>query len=187
MNSRLTRLIVLAVAVLGVAGLAAGCGGDDDDGDTTASETTAEATASAAEPENIVAAAQATPDLSTLASAVTAAGLAETLSGPGPYTVFAPTNAAFDALPAGQLDELLKPANKKQLTDILTYHVAEGEVLSSDLQDGQTIPTLQGEDLTISVDGSDVLVNGVKVETADVQTGNGVVHVIGEVLIPPGS
>ncbi len=185
MKSRLTSLIVVGVAVLAVAGIAAGCGDDDDDSGTTAAETTTEESGSASEPETIVAAAQATPDLSTLVEAVTAAELAETLSGPGPYTVFAPTNAAFEALPAGQLDDLLKPANKQQLADILSYHVAEGEVLSSDLEDGQTIPTLQGEDLKITVDGTSVLVNGVAVETADVQTGNGVVHVIGEVLTPP--
>lgn len=185
MKSRLTKLIVLGIAVLGVAGIAAGCGDDEDDGETTAAETSEES-AAASEPENIVAAAQATPDLSTLVEAVTAADLAETLSGPGPYTVFAPTNAAFEALPPGTLDDLLKPANKQQLADILSYHVAEGEVLSSDLSDGQTIPTLQGGDLEITVDGDSVLVNGVVVETADVQTGNGVVHVIGEVLTPPG-
>lgn len=185
MKSGLTRLIVLGVAVLGVAGIAAGCGDDDDgDGTTTAEATTTEA---AAEPANIVAAAQATPELSTLVEAVTAAGLAETLSGPGPYTVFAPTNAAFEALPPGQLEDLLKPANKQQLADLLSYHVAEGEVLSADLEDGQTIPTLQGSDLEITVDGDSVLVNGVAVETADVQTGNGVVHTIGEVLTPPTS
>lgn len=186
MKSRLTRLIVLGVAVLGVAGIAAGCGDDEDENGTTAAETTTEESAAAAEPENVVAAAQATPELSTLVEAITAAGLAETLSGPGPYTVFAPTNAAFEALPPGQLDDLLKPANKQQLADILTYHVAEGEVLSSDLEDGQTIPTLQGENLEITVDGSSVRVNGAAVETADVQTGNGVVHIIGEVLTPPG-
>jgi uncharacterized surface protein with fasciclin (FAS1) repeats len=184
MKTRLTRLVVLGVAVLALAGIAAGCGDDDDEGTTSAAETTT--TEAAAEPANVVAAAQATPDLSTLVDAVTAADLAETLSGPGPYTVFAPTNAAFDALPAGQLEDLLKPANKQQLADILTYHVAEGEVLSSDLTDGQMIPTLQGQDLEITVDGSEVRVNGVAVETADVQTGNGVVHVIGEVLTPPG-
>ena len=183
MKSRLTRLIVLGVAVVGVAGFVAACGDDDEDDSTTAAETTTAEAAS--EPANIVEAAQATPDLSTLVEAVTAADLVETLSGPGPYTVFAPTNAAFEALPPGQLEDLLKPANKQQLTDILTYHVAEGEVLSSDLEDGQTIPTLQGDDLEITVDGDSVLVNGVAVETADVQTGNGVVHVIGEVLTPP--
>ncbi|MBM3668347.1 MAG: fasciclin domain-containing protein [Actinobacteria bacterium] len=187
MKSRVSRLIVLGVVVLGVAGIAAGCGDDDDDGGTTASETTVEESGSASEPENVVAAAQATPDLSTLVQAVTAADLVETLSGPGPYTVFAPNNAAFKALPPGQLDDLLKPANKQLLVDILSYHVAEGEVLSSDLTDGQKIPTLQGDDLEITLDGGSVLVNGVAVETADIQTGNGVVHVIGEVLIPPGA
>jgi uncharacterized surface protein with fasciclin (FAS1) repeats len=187
MRPRLTKLVVLGVAVLGVAGIAAGCGDDDDGDDTTAAETTTTETMAMDQPANVVAAAQATPDLSTLVEAVTAAGLVETLSGPGPYTVFAPTNAAFEALPPGQLEELLKPASKQQLTDILTYHVAEGEVLSSDLTDGQTIPTLQGDDLDITVSGDRVLVNGVAVETADVQTGNGVVHIIGEVLTPPGS
>ncbi|MGZ5312386.1 MAG: fasciclin domain-containing protein [Solirubrobacterales bacterium] len=186
MKFKLTRAMVVGIAMLSVAAIAAGCG-DDDDGDegTTAAETTTETTAG--EPENIVAAAQATPELSTLVEAVTAAGLVETLSGPGPYTLFAPTNAAFEALPPGQLEDLLKPANKQQLTDILTYHVAEGEVLSSELSDGQMIPTLQGEDLEITVDGGAVKVNGVTVERADVQTGNGVVHVIGEVLTPSGS
>lgn len=184
MKSRLTKLIVLGVALTGLAGIAAGCGDDDEDNGTTAAETTTEA---AAEPATVVAAAQATPELSTLVEALTAADLVETLSGPGPYTVFAPTNAAFEALPPGQLEDLLKPANKQQLTDILTYHVAEGEVLSSELSDGQMIPTLQGEDLEITVDGGAVKVNGVTVERADVQTGNGVVHVIGEVLTPSGS
>ena len=127
MSSRLTRLLVLGVALIGVAGIAAGCGDDDDD-EATSAETTTETTEAAAEPANIVAAAQATPDLSTLVEAVTAAGLAETLSGPGPYTVFAPTNAAFDALPPGQLEDLLKPANKQQLAELLSYHVVDGRV-----------------------------------------------------------
>lgn len=186
MKSRLARVLVAGIAVLGVAGIAAGCSDDDDDGDTTAAEaTTTESTA--AEPANIVAAAQATPELSTLVEAVTAAGLAETLSGPGPYTVFAPTNAAFEALPPGQLEDLLKPANKQQLTDILTYHVAEGEVLSSELSNGQMVPTLEGDDLKITIDGDVVRVNDAVVESADIQTGNGVVHVIDGVLIPPSS
>lgn len=186
MKFKLTRALVVGIAMLSVAGIAAGCG-DDDDGDegTTAAETTTETTA--AEPATVVAAAQATPELSTLVEALTAAGLVETLSGPGPYTVFAPTNAAFEALPPGQLEELLKPANKQQLTDILTYHVAEGEVLSSDLSDGQLIPTLQGEDVEITINGSAVKVNTATVESADIQTGNGVVHIIDEVLTPPGS
>ena len=99
--------------------------------------------------------------------------------------MFAPTNAAFDALPPGQLEDLLKPANKQQLADILSYHVVDGEFLAADLEDGQSVPTLPGEDLEITVDAS-VLVNGVPVDQADVQAGNGVVHVIGEVLTPPG-
>ncbi len=184
MSSRLTRLLVLGVALIGVAGIAAGCGDDDDD-ETTSAETATETTEAAAEPANIVAAAQASPDLRPV-EAVTAAGLAETLSGPGPYTLFTSTNAAFDALPPGHLEDLLKPANKQQLADILSYHVVDGEFLAADLEDGQSVPTLQGEDLEITVDGSSVLVNGVPVDQADVQAGNGVVHVIGEVLTPPG-
>lgn len=187
MASWIKRTLVLCIALVAVAGFAAGCGDDDDDeGSTTTESAATETETTAAEPATVVEAAQANPELSTLVEALTAAGLVETLSGPGPYTVFAPTNAAFEALPPGTLDDLLKPANKQQLADLLSYHVAEGEVLAADLTDGQKIPSLQGEDLTIGVDGSTVTVNGVPVETADVTTGNGVVHVIGSVLTPPG-
>ena len=179
------RLAVIGVAVAAV-GFAAGCGDDDDDDSTTTQAESTAAETTAAEPATIVAAAQATPDLSTLVTAVTAAGLAETLSGPGPYTVFAPTNAAFEALPPGTLDDLLKPANKKQLADVLSYHVVDGEFLSTDLQSGP-VPTLLGPDVEVAVKGATVTVNGVPVEMADVQTGNGVVHVIGEVLTPPSN
>ena len=177
------QTLCAALAITALAGIAIGCGGSDDKSTTTSASTATGA--SAPTPANIVAAAQATPELSTLVKAVGAAGLAGTLSSGGPYTVFAPTNAAFDALPPGQLDELLKPANKQKLADILTYHVVDGEYNATDLQNGQMVPTLQGGDLKITVKGGKVLVNGVQVETADVQTGNGIVHVIGGVLTPP--
>ena len=135
--------------------------------------------------ETIVGVAAGNPDFSTLVAAVQAAGLAETLSGTGPYTVFAPTNEAFDDLPAGLVDALLLPENKEVLTQILTYHVVEGEVMSADVQPGK-VPTVEGSDLTIRVqkDG-DVKVNRADVEAVDVVASNGVIHVIDEVLVPP--
>lgn len=135
--------------------------------------------------ETIVGVAAGNPDFSTLVAAVQAAGLAETLSGPGPYTVFAPTNAAFEALPAGLVDALLLPENKEVLTQILTYHVVEGEVMSSDVQPGE-VPTVEGEDLTITVKpNGTVRVNDAKVTAVDIEGSNGVIHVINKVLVPP--
>jgi len=135
--------------------------------------------------ETIVGVAAGNPDFSTLVAAVQAAGLAETLSGSGPYTVFAPTNEAFDDLPAGLVDALLLPENKEVLTQILTYHVVEGEVMSTDVQPGK-VPTVEGSDLTIRVQSDgDVKVNRADVEAVDVVASNGVIHVIDEVLVPP--
>ena len=132
----------------------------------------------------IVETAVATDALSTLVAAVTAADLAETLSGPGPFTVFAPTNDAFAALPEGTVDTLLEPANRDQLTSVLTFHVVAGKALAADLTDGQTLTTVQGQTLTVKIDGATVTVNGVPVVQADVEASNGVVHVIGGVLLP---
>ena len=128
-------------------------------------------------------------DLSTLVTALKAANLVETLQGTGPYTVFAPTNAAFAALPAGTLDNLLKPENQEQLKSVLTYHVVPGKIMAADLKDGQEVTTVQGGKLTVSLaDGKAYLVdatgNRVMVEKADVNADNGVVHVIGGVLLP---
>ncbi len=134
--------------------------------------------------DTIVDVAAGNPDFSTLVAAVEAADLAETLSAEGPYTVFAPTDEAFEALPAGLLDALLLPENKEVLTQILTYHVVEGEVMSADIEPGD-VPTVEGEDLTIEVTGGAVTVNGATVEAADVEASNGVIHVIDEVLVPP--
>jgi uncharacterized surface protein with fasciclin (FAS1) repeats len=121
---------------------------------------------------------------STLVAAVTAAGLVDTLKGDGPFTVFAPTNAAFDALPAGTVEDLLKPENKDKLIAILTYHVVPGAVTSDQLA-GQRmdVATVQGQ--TVHVDGrSGVKVNTSKVTTADIIASNGVIHVIDKVLLP---
>lgn len=134
--------------------------------------------------KNIVENAAGSADHTTLVAAVKAAGLAETLSGAGPFTVFAPTNEAFAKLPAGAVDGLLKPESKAKLTGILTYHVVAGAVKAADLKDGQKIKTLQGEELTVGVKDGKVTINGANVTIADVVSSNGVTHVIDAVLMP---
>jgi len=134
--------------------------------------------------KNIVENAAGSADHTTLVAAVKAAGLAETLSGAGPFTVFAPTNEAFAKLPAGAVDGLLKPESKAKLTGVLTYHVVAGAVKAADLKDGQKIKTLQGEELTVGVKDGKVTINGANVTVADVVSSNGVTHVIDAVLMP---
>lgn len=119
----------------------------------------------------------------TLAAAVTAAGLVETLQGSGPFTVFAPTDNAFAAIQK-DVDELLKPENKEKLTDILTYHVVSGNAMAADLEDGQELTTVQGGKLKVSIKGDKVMINDANVTMADVAASNGVVHVIDKVLMP---
>ncbi|MEM6597869.1 MAG: fasciclin domain-containing protein, partial [Cyanobacteria bacterium P01_C01_bin.69] len=153
----------------------------------TATDTTIEAPVAdtaASEGETIVDIAIADGSFDTLVAAVQAADLAETLSAPGPYTVFAPTDEAFAALPEGVLDALLLPENKDVLTQILTYHVVSGEVPSSAVETG-LVPTVEGASLDVVADGSGVTVNGANVVATDVMTSNGVIHVIDAVLVPP--
>merc|ERR1712050_486207 len=133
---------------------------------------------------NIVELAQSVDDLSTLVAAVVAGDLAETLSSPGPFTVFAPTNEAFGALPEGTLDTLLKPENKDQLVDILTYHVLPAEVPSSALKPKQVVKTVEGKELLVSIYKGDVYANKAKVVGADNLASNGVAHIIDGVLLP---
>jgi len=128
--------------------------------------------------------ATATPDLSTLVAALAAGGLVDTLNSPGPFTVFAPTNEAFAALPAGTVSNLLKPQNKAQLVDILTYHVVAGTLKAKDLTDGQMITTVEGKSLTVRIAGGFVFINSAKVTAADNVANNGVVHIIDAVLLP---
>lgn len=128
----------------------------------------------------------AAKNLSTLVAAVTAAKLGTTLSGAGPFTVFAPTNEAFKALPAGVLTALLKPENIKALTTVLEYHVVSGEYLSTNLTNGKKIKTLESHSVNVTITGSNVSINTAKVTEADVCAVNGVVHVIDAVLLPPG-
>ena len=119
----------------------------------------------------------------TLAAAVTAAGLVETLKGAGPFTVFAPTDAAFSAIQK-DVDNLLKPENKAKLTDILTYHVVSGNAMAADLEDGQELTTVQGGKLKVAIKGDKVMIGDAQVTLADVVASNGVVHVIDKVLMP---
>ncbi len=141
--------------------------------------------ASATGMQDIVALAASNDDLSTLVTAVKAAGLAETLQGDGPFTVFAPTNEAFEALPEGLLDELLKPENKEKLVKVLTYHVIPSEVMSSQLKDGMTSASVEGEDVKFMKQGDSFTVEGAEIEKADIDASNGVVHVISQVILPP--
>ena len=136
----------------------------------------------ATEVGNIVAVAQGNADFSTLVAAITAAGLGDALSGEGPFTVFAPTNAAFEALPAGLLEKLLLPENKEVLTKILTYHVVPAKVMAADVAAGD-VNTLEGSAFAITTEGG-VKVNASNVTATDVAASNGVIHVIDAVLVP---
>ncbi|MEM6638235.1 MAG: fasciclin domain-containing protein [Pseudomonadota bacterium] len=119
----------------------------------------------------------------TLVAAVQAAGLVETLKGDGPFTVFAPTDEAFSALPEGTVESLLLPENKDQLVQILTYHVVPGKVMSTDLSNNMMAATVEGTDVTIMTEGG-VTVNGASVVSADIEASNGVIHVIDQVILP---
>lgn len=131
----------------------------------------------------IVAVASGNPDFSTLVSALSAADLVEALGGPGPFTVFAPNNAAFGKLPPGTLDDLLKPENKAKLAGILKRHVVEGKVMAADVTSG-TVKTLSGKKIAMVKDGGGVTFGGAKVVAADIDASNGVIHVIDAVVVP---
>lgn len=133
--------------------------------------------------KDIVDTAAGAGSFTTLVAAVQAAGLADTLKGEGPFTVFAPTDDAFAALPEGTVETLLKPENKDQLVAILTYHVIAGKVMSGDLSNNMMATTVQGGELKIMTEGG-VSVNGANVTAADIETSNGVIHVIDAVILP---
>ncbi len=134
--------------------------------------------------KNIVENAMGSSDHTTLVAAVKQADLVETLSGPGPFTVFAPTNEAFNKIPKATLDGLMKPEMKGDLAKILTYHVVSGAVKAADLKDGQELTTVQGGKLKVSVKDGVVMINDAKVTIADAMSSNGVTHVIDAVLMP---
>ena len=166
---------VFAVAIAAALALSA-CGSDD----VASEDTVAEEVVAVGD---IVAVAVGNPDFATLVAALTAAGLVETLQGAGPFTVFAPTEAAFAALPEGLLAKLLLPENIAVLTAILTYHVVPGMVMSTDIAAGD-VATVEGSTVALTTDMG-VMVNGATVIAADVAASNGVIHVIDAVIVPP--
>jgi transforming growth factor-beta-induced protein len=135
--------------------------------------------------KDIVDTAVAAGSFNTLAAALTAAGLVDTLKGEGPFTVFAPTDEAFAKLDKALLEDLLKPENKDKLVAILTYHVVPGKVTAADVVKLTSAKTVQGEEITIKADNDMVMINDAKVTTPDVMAGNGVIHVIDTVILPP--
>lgn len=136
------------------------------------------------EKKDIVDVAVENGSFNTLVAAVKAAGLVETLKGEGPFTVFAPTDAAFEKLPEGTVAMLLKPENKDKLVSVLTYHVVAGKVMASDVVKVTSATTVQGQDVMVKVNGDKVMINDAHVVIADVKASNGVIHVIDTVLMP---
>jgi uncharacterized surface protein with fasciclin (FAS1) repeats len=141
-------------------------------------------TTARAQEKDIVDTAVAAGQFKTLAAALTAAGLVPTLKGPGPFTVFAPTDAAFAKLPKGTVEDLLKPENKAKLTAILTYHVVAGKVMAADVVKLTSAKTLQGGTATVSAKAGAVMIDGAHVTSTDIVASNGVIHVIDTVLMP---
>ena len=137
--------------------------------------------------QDIVDTAVSAGQFKTLAAALGAAGLVETLKGAGPFTVFAPTDDAFAKLPAGTVEELLKPENKSKLTAILTYHVVAGNVMAADVVKLTEAKTLNGMMVKVKVNGGTVMINDATVTSADIAASNGVIHVIDSVLLPPAN
>jgi uncharacterized surface protein with fasciclin (FAS1) repeats len=180
----MNKFKLVTLAVLGFAATSlVSCNAPKEGGEET-TDSTVVAPVEVEAPKTVVDIAVGSADHTTLVTAVTAAGLVETLSGTGPFTIFAPTNAAFDALPKGTVEGLLKPESKDKLTSILTYHVVAGNVLSSQLTDGQKVKTLNGQELTVAIKGGVVTINGIKVIAADLAGSNGVIHVVEGVILP---
>jgi len=181
------KMNLFATAVLSATLLMSCNGGETKEPVTDATapaDTIAVAPPTPAAPATVVDIAVGSADHTTLVTAVKAAGLAETLSGAGPFTIFAPTNAAFDKLPKGTVESLLTPEKKADLTGILTYHVVAGNIKAADLKDGQMVKTLNGKELKVTIKDGTVMIDGAVVTTADLAAGNGVVHVIDAVLLP---
>ena len=159
--------LAMAVAVSGQFALAGNCGNSE-----------------SKESKDIVDTAVAAGDFKTLAAALKAADLIETLKGKGPFTVFAPTDEAFGKLPEGTIAELLKPKNKGKLTAILTYHVVPGRLMAADVVKLLKAKTVQGSEVKIRVEDGKVFVNDARVTATDIKTKNGVIHVIDSVILP---
>jgi uncharacterized surface protein with fasciclin (FAS1) repeats len=164
------KTLLSAVAICGVLfGTAAANAGHHEEGEAKPS---------------IVDIASGNPDFSTLVAALQAGGLVEALSGDGPFTVFAPTNEAFEKLPAGTVETLLKPENKDKLTAILTYHVVSGKVTAADVVKLKEAKTLEGDTVAISASDAGVKIDNATVVATDIEAGNGVIHVIDTVIMP---
>ncbi|KXK26034.1 MAG: Immunogenic protein MPT70 precursor [candidate division WS6 bacterium OLB20] len=191
-NTIVGAVIAVTLVVLGIVAFVVVSGGNqteqsDNSADSTQPSATVTSTVTVTPTMmemNIVETAVATPDLSTLVAAVQAGGLVEALSNESAMlTVFAPTNAAFAEIQS-TVDTLLLPENKADLQNVLQYHVVSGEVMSSNLEDGMTVEALNGDTLTITIRDGKVMINNAEVVIADIETSNGVVHVINKVLVP---
>jgi len=168
------------VALLATAGFAlVACGEDEETTTTTAAPTTTEAAM-----KDIVDTAVEAGSFTTLASLLEAAGLVETLKGPGPFTVFAPTDDAFAKVPQETLDALAADP-QGALTDVLTYHVVPGKVMAADVTDGLEAETVQGSTVTFTVKDGSVMINDANIVQTDIECSNGVIHVIDSVILPP--
>ena len=174
--------VILGVVVLPMIG---GLACSKDEGPTQKPGDATAKKPDAAAPKDIVDTAVAAGSFKTLATALTAAGLVETLKGEGPFTVFAPTDDAFTKLPAGALDDLLKPENKAKLSAILTYHVVPGKVMAKDVVSLSSAKTVNGKELKIATKDGTVTVDNATVTKTDIQCSNGVIHVIDAVMLPP--
>ncbi len=187
------KLVVMALVAAFAVFVVAGCGESSSTDNSAATDSAAPPAEEGVEvggemmlPSlNIVENAANAPNLTTLVKAVTAAELGETLSGEGPFTVFAPTNDAFAKVDPKTIEYLLDPKNIEELQSVLTYHVVPGALTSADLKDGDKLETVQGDEIEIGVKGNEITVNDAKVETADVIDSNGVSYIIDGVLTPP--
>jgi uncharacterized surface protein with fasciclin (FAS1) repeats len=194
MDMRRGKLVVLGVGAFAIVLAACGNGNDDPVPAMTGgsgSATESVAPAGDTDSQTITEIVSGNPDFETLLTAVGEAELGATLSSEGPFTVFAPTDEAFTALPKGTLGTLLKPANQDQLAAILTYHVVPAEVMAADVTSGE-VATVNGATFTVSIDGDDVLItdgegNQATVTQTDIAASNGVIHVIDSVLLPPAA
>lgn len=179
-------LCIVGALVVGCGGSSSGDSESMESSSTAGGESSSSSDTSQSERGDIVDVASNAGSFSTLVSAVQAAGLEETLRGAGPFTVFAPTDAAFAALPEGSLDTLLMPENRQQLQTILTYHVVSGEVLAADVMEMDSATTVEGSDIEIDTDTGSVRLNdAATVVQTDIRASNGVIHVIDAVIMPP--
>lgn len=184
---RSKKLITALAVVASLSVVAAACSSDDTS--STDATDTAESASPVETTETVTDVVAGNEDFSTLLAAVEAAGLGETLAGEGPFTVFAPTNEAFEALPEGTVETLVKPKNEELLGSILTYHVVPGEIMAADVESGE-VTTVNGATFTVEATDAGVSItdgqgNEVEVVTTDIVTSNGVIHVIDGVLLPP--